>query len=250
MTLQLHQYIFILISLVLGSSIAHPQDTYVPEAGSVELKEKSKKKKARKNDASLPMVLMIGDSISLGYTGGVRTSLAGKANVLHNPGNSQGTTHTLNQLDEWLAMQDWDVIHFNLGLHDLKRVKVAGTAENSNDPNDPYQADIATYTKNLERIVTKLKATDAKLIFATTTPFPSGVRPYRDPADAKIYNAAALKIMQAHAIPVNDLHALVLPDLDTLQKPNNVHFQKAGSAKMAAQVAAYIDQSLTMPSSN
>ncbi len=77
----------------------------------------------------------------MGYTRSVQQKLTGKANIIHNPGNSQGTTHTLNKLDEWLDLQDWDVIHFNLGLHDLKRVKVAGTSQNSNDPNDPYQAD-------------------------------------------------------------------------------------------------------------
>ena len=224
-------------------SVAFCQGDYVPEKGSVERK-KSKKRKQSQVDAQLPMVLILGDSISIGYTKGVKKALIGKANVIHNPGNSQGTTHTLKNVDKWLEMQKWDVIHFNLGLHDLKRVKVAGTSENSNDPSDPSQADLKTYTTNMQEIVGKLKGSGAKLIFATTTPYPAGVSPYRDPADPAKYNAAAITIMKANNIPVDDLYALVLPKLAEVQKPKNVHFNPAGSALLAKQVTEMISAAL------
>ena len=67
----------------------------------------------------LPRVLLIGDSISIGYTLPVRELLKGKANVHRIPGNGGPTTNGLKNLDEWLAGK-WDVIHFNFGLHDLK----------------------------------------------------------------------------------------------------------------------------------
>lgn len=232
----------ILIALFAFCSLGFAQDTYVPEEGSVETK-KRKKQEEVKIDPNLPMVLILGDSISIGYTPGVQQALKGKANVIHNPGNSQGTTHTKKKIDQWLKMQDWDVIHFNLGLHDLKRVK-ADSGKNSDDPNDPYQADLATYTTNLEEIVGKLKASGAKLIFATTTPYPAGVSPLRIPEDAAKYNAAALGIMKKNTIPVNDLHGLVLPKLEEVQKPKNVHFWPEGSALMAKQVANSIDEAL------
>lgn len=228
----------LLFTLLALCSIAFGQDNYIPEGGSVE--ETQKKKKKSKVDDSLPMVLILGDSISIGYTGGVKKALKGKANVIHNPGNSQGTTHTKANVDKWLKMQKWDVIHFNLGLHDLKHVKVAGTSKNSDDPNDPYQADLQTYTTNMEVIVGKLKGSGAKLIFATTTPYPAGVSPYRDPADSAKYNAAAVAIMKKNDIPVNDLYALVLPESAEIQKPKNVHFKPAGSALMANQVTERI----------
>lgn len=226
------------------SSFCFAQGTYVPEEGSIEEKQKKGQKKL-KVDKNLPMVMILGDSISMGYTGHVRSALKGKANVIHNPGNSQGTTHTLANVDSWLKLQEWDVIHFNLGLHDLKRVKVAGTAENSNDPNDPFQADLATYSANLTKIVKKLKTSNAKLIFATTTPFPSGVKPYRDPADVVKYNAAALKVMKENNVPVNDLHGLVVGKLDKLQKAKNVHFKGAGSKLMGAEVAKKVQAVLS-----
>ena len=216
----------------------------IPEEGSAELSKKHRKQTPVKLDPNLPQVLIIGDSISIGYTGLVRSQLKGKANVIHNPGNAAGTTRGLEKLQEWLGDTPWDIIHFNWGLHDLKHVKKAGGSENSNDPNDPQQADLKTYTANLKALVKQLKSTEAKLIFASTTPYPNGVKPCRLPEDAVNYNAAALKIMKANNIQVNDLYSLVLPKLKTLQKPKNVHFKPEGSQVLADQVAAMIQAAL------
>ena len=46
-------------------------------------------------DAELPKVLIIGDSISIGYTPYVKELLAGKAIVKHNPGNAEDTVKGL-----------------------------------------------------------------------------------------------------------------------------------------------------------
>tara|TARA_R110002096_G_scaffold161339_4_gene327864 strand:- start:643 stop:1587 length:945 start_codon:yes stop_codon:yes gene_type:complete len=233
-----------LFSILLAGNAVSQEKKYVPEDGSAELVKKKRGKKASPIDPSLPNVLIIGDSISMGYTSKVIEAMAGKANVMHSPGNSQGTTNGLANIDSWLEPMKWDVIHFNFGLHDLKRVTEAGTSSNSNDPDDPYQADAKTYAANLKEIVVRLKKTEATLIFATTTPFPAGVKPFRSPDDAGNYNTAALKIMKKNGIEVNDLYALVLPDLATLQKPVNVHFQAEGSQIMADAVAKRIGQSL------
>lgn len=216
--------------------------TYIPEEGSHELTKKHRKQKPVEMDAHLPNVMIIGDSISIGYTGQVRAQLKGKANVIHNPGNAAGTTLGLEKMQEWLGDTKWDVIHFNWGLHDLKHVTESG--KNSNNPADPQQADLATYTANLKVLVKQLKATGSKLIFATTTPYPKGVKPCRLPEDAPKYNAAAMKIMKANNIEVNDLYSLALPKLKTLQRRRNVHFEKEGSKVLADQVAAKIESAL------
>ncbi len=63
--------------------------------------------------AGLPRVLLIGDSISIGYTVPVRKLLEGKANV-HRPRTNCGpTTRGVQAIDEWLGDGKWDVIHFN-----------------------------------------------------------------------------------------------------------------------------------------
>ncbi len=194
----------------------------------------------------LPNVLLLGDSISMGYTKFVQELLQGKANVqrpLNAKGhfeNCQGTTHGLQHIDSWLGDTKWDVIHFNFGLHDLKHVDPI-TGKNSKKPEDPQQADLKTYKKNLTKIVKKLKATNAKLIFATTTPFPDKPGgPLRRADQPEKYNKVALKIMKKNDIVINNLYSFTLPRLAELQPPKNVHFTKEGSKALAGRVAEKI----------
>ena len=235
-----------LVAVVILGAVNGFAQPYIPEEGSAELSGNSREQRPAKVDSNLPNVLIIGDSISIGYTGVVSSKLAGKANVIHNPGNGEGTKLGLEKLQEWLGDTKWDVIHFNWGLHDLKHVK-ADTGKSSNDPNDPRQSELETYTANLETLVKQLKSTGAKLIFATTTPFPAGVKPCRFPEDAVRYNAAALGVMRANDIQVNDLYHLVLPKLNALQKRRNVHFNQEGSKVLGEQVADVIQAALGEP---
>lgn len=199
-------------------------------------------------DPKLPNVLLIGDSISIGYHLPARELLAGKANVFRpvnaktgQADNCSDTSKGVASLDEWLAMQQkWDVIHFNWGLHDIKHVK-PGTSEVSPDPAHPTLRTLAEYEANLETIVGKLKATGAKLIFCTTTPVAPGTNsPFRSNEDVERYNAAAVKIMAAHGIEVDDLYAFAKPQLKKIQLPKNVHFTPSGSKALASQVVKTI----------
>lgn len=226
---------FLFCFLLISFSFA---ETYTPEEGSDELLKNKKVKIPY--DKNLPDVLIIGDSISIGYTPFVAQLLKGKANVIHNPGNSQGTTNGLQQLSSWIGDKKWAVIHFNFGLHDLKHVKEPGTSKNSNSFDDPQQADLATYTKNLSIITESLKKTGSPLIFATTTPYPDGVKPARKPADAVAYNEKALEIMKKNEVAINDLYNHILPHLKKLQRPKNVHFSAEGSLFLARKVAKEI----------
>lgn len=240
----------ILLAVICFAGFVSAAGEYAPEAGSAELSKKGRKAKAQKvqMDPSLPNVLIIGDSISIGYTPYVTKILSGKANVIHNQSNAQGTTFGREKLAEWLGNTKWAVIHFNWGLHDLKHVKAAGTSQNSNDPKDPYQADLPHYEENMKVLVRQLKATGAKLIFATTTPYPAGVNPSRKPEDAVKYNKVALNIMKENGIKINDLYSLALPRMGELQKPVNVHFTDKGSEELAKQVVESILKELGQPS--
>jgi acyl-CoA thioesterase-1 len=160
--------------------------------------------------------------------------------------NCAGTTNGVKHVERWLALEGggWDVVHFNFGLHDLKRVD-AKTGKASGNPKDPRQAEPAAYGKQLRAIVAALKKTRAKLVFATTTPVPpGGVRPHRDPEDPPRYNAIARTIMEEHGVAVNDLHAFALPRLKKIQQPVNVHFTKDGSRLLGEEVARHIRKAL------
>jgi acyl-CoA thioesterase-1 len=235
--------------LIFGSAImvmAQPPETKKDPAPA--------KKAAPKNDAmtpitdtpGLPRVLLIGDSISIGYTLPVRELLRGKANV-HRVLTNCGPTKNVKVLDSWLDDKrtggaKWDVIHFNFGLHDVKYADEKGTLIQVTDTGKP-QVSPEDYEKNLREIVGKLKATGARLIWCSTTPVPEGAKG-RVPGDEVKYNAIALKIMKEHNIAVDDLYTFALPKLDMIQKKADVHFSDAGSKELASQVVSTIEAAL------
>ncbi len=187
--------------------------------------------------AGLPRVLLIGDSISMGYTLGVRARLAGRANVHRPLENCGDTARGVSSLDKWLGNGKWDVIHFNFGLHDLKYLDAAGKLA---APDRGQQvASLERYEANLRAIVARLKGTGAKLVFATTTPVPAGSEG-RVQDDSIRYNAAAVRVMRELGVAINDLHAFVVPRQAELQRPANVHFSDAGSAQLADAVTKAI----------
>jgi hypothetical protein len=176
----------------------------------------------------LPRVLLIGDSISVGYTIPVREALAGKANV-HRPKDNCGPTiRGLEKLDEWLGKGRWDVIHFNFGLHDLRYIE------------GQHQVPIEQYEKNLRQITDRLKQTGAALVWCSTTPVPDGCEPGRKAGDEVAFNAVAKKTMDENHIPIDDLCSFARPRLKELQQPKNVHFTAEGSKVLAGQVAGTI----------
>lgn len=198
------------------------------------------------DDKNRPQVLIIGDSISLGYTPVLQGMLYGKVDITRpaNDGggwiNCEGTKKGVELIDDWLALGEFDVIHFNFGLHDLKHVDPE-TGRNSNDPSHPQQSTVAEYEENLRSIVAKLKASGATLIFATTTPFPDKPGgPLRRADQPEKYNHVALQIMSENEIQVNDLHGFTLPRMEELLLPNNVHFRPTANLQLADQVANQI----------
>ncbi len=135
--------------------------------------------------AHTPKVLIIGDSISIGYFEPTCQLLQGRAEIHHNPGNAAHIANGLARLDEWLGGTRWDVIHFNHGLHDLKYMDEKGDLTETSA--GTQQIPIEQYAQNLEKLTERLKKTGATLIFATTTPVPEGSLG-RIQADAKRYN--------------------------------------------------------------
>lgn len=195
-----------------------------------------KKKKRRPNpayakitdDPQFSRALLIGDSISIGYTVAVRQELKGKVNLHRIPTNGGPTSRGLENIDRWLGDKKWDVIHFNWGLHDLKYL------------DKKKQVPLDQYEKNLQTLVKRLKQTNAKLIWCNTTPVPLGVSPPRKNEDVLEYNQVAGKVMKEHGIPTNNLYSFAQKRLKKIQRPRNVHFTPEGSKILAKPVARAI----------
>lgn len=214
-------------------------------------KEKDGSKQNTQKDAALPRVLIIGDSISIGYTKPTIELLKGTANVERVKANCGDTKRGLQDLERWLGKTDWDVIHFNWGLHDLcYRHPDSKTQGHRDKVNGTISVPLDQYEKNLEALVKQLEKTGATLIWATTTPVPEG-EAGRVVGDDLKYNQVAAKIMQQHGIKINDLHQLASGfDASLWAGPGNVHFKQAGSDKLAQQVAKEIKAALPANAKN
>lgn len=183
----------------------------------------------------LPRVLLIGDSISIGYTLDVRKRLAGKANVHRIPQNGGATEVGLDKIDAWLGGKPWDVIHFNFGLHDAKYVSETG-----------QRASREQYVANLRTLVSRMKQTGAKLIFATTTPVPDGgvLSPTRRFDSVEERNKLAIALMAEEGVAIDDLYAVVAADMEKLRRPKDLHFNAEGYKRLGKAVAASVENTL------
>jgi|GEM_PF-977758 len=174
-------------------------------------------------------VLLIGDSISIGYTNPVRGFLSGIATVTRNAGNAQHTGVGLANLEDWLGDETWDVIHFNWGLWDLAR---------RNSPN--VTITLEQYEANLNLLVTQLKATNARLVWANTTYVPENEN-IRQFGDDLLYNAVAARVMAQQGVPINDLNTLTRSfPVSYFLAPGDVHYTATGYSLIGQQVAESI----------
>jgi lysophospholipase L1-like esterase len=178
------------------------------------------------DDPKLPRVLLIGDSVSRGYTLAARKALAGKANVHRAPENCGPTANGLKKLDVWLGDGKWDVIHFNFGIHDRRTPP-------------------AQYEQRLEAIVERLQRSGAKLVWASTTPVPPDTKDGPAAAAAIVErNAIAARVMVEHGVAMDDLFFGITPHLAKVQNPKDVHFNGEGYELLGRQVATSIEAAL------
>jgi hypothetical protein len=198
-----------------------------------------------KDDPALPNVLLIGDSISIGYTVDVRKNLKGKADVFRLPTNGQASDFGLQNLDKWLGDRKWDVIHFNWGLWDICYRHPDSKEQGHRDKiNGKLSVTPEQYRENLEKIVARLKESGAELIWCATTPVPEG-EVGRKVGDEIAYNRIAAEIMRKHGVATNDLHTHALKKLPGIAlKEGDVHFTAAGNAQLSEKVAETISARL------
>ena len=174
------------------------------------------------DDPKLPRVLLIGDSVSRGYTLPVRKALAGKANVHRAPANCGPTASGLKNIEVWLGDGKWDLIHFNFGIHDR------------NTPVDDY-------AQRLTQLIERMEKTGAKLMWGSTTPIPDDLAKKQTAASIVERNQVAALLMEKHGIATDDLFAAITPHLAEMQNPNDVHFNTKGYDFLGATVAKAIE---------
>ena len=158
----------------------------------------------------MPRVLILGDNFYLNLTNSAVQEFKERAQVVHaNPGDS---SYALAHLDELLGKDKWSVIYFNFGIADLcyKHPNLKGVRALSKAAGGVRVSSPELYDKNLNEIVPRLKATGAKIIWASSIPpvSPGGGFINYDPGSEVEYNKIAAKVMAAQSVTVNDMQLL------------------------------------------
>ncbi len=126
----------------------------------------------------------------------------------------------------------WDVIQFNVGLHDLKYMD----GERMDTKSGKQVSSLGDYEGNLREIIPYIRkiAPEAKVIFATTTPVPEGGNG-RVAGDAVRFNKVAADVLKDYPdVIVNDLYALTKPNQpEWWTRPGDVHFNAEGRKAQA-----------------
>lgn len=181
-------------------------------------------------------VFLIGDSIAAGYAEWVRELLVDTATVDLRPENGEDSRNVLSRAQHWLEGKRFDVIHFNCGLHDLKRPHGSGS----------IQVPLSEYEVNLGRMVAFLGQYAEILIWARTTPVFDGQpapqkRFDRFNRDVDEYNRVADRVMTESNVLINDLHgAIIQAGMGKCISKDGVHMTEFGYQVLGTRVASVI----------
>lgn len=151
-------------------------------------------------------VLLLGDSIRMGYDKYVKEALKDVAEVVYPSANCEFAQYLLRHLEMWVKSleldETLDVIHWNAGLWDTLR---------------NYDEDCLTspevYREFINRCCKKLRRffPNAKIIFATSTPVVEhrfSPDSFRLNKDVREYNKIAVEECLKYGFEIDDLYAV------------------------------------------
>lgn len=137
-----------------------------------------------------PDVLIIGDSISIGYTKYLR-KMNPNIDFVHSPCNAMSSDYTRDNIHDWIELRpNWSAILFNNGLWDIADWVVV--------PPERYK-------NNLRAISNVIKLHTLNPFFVLSTYVPPFNRNRRN-SDVLLYNELAKTVMLAKDIQVIDLY--------------------------------------------
>jgi len=196
---------------------------------------------------STKKIALIGDSVRTGYQPDVINNLVQKAQVWGPEDDQLNTIDILQNLPVWLRDNNFDIIHINSGLNDLRTLD--------------YQVNenlipLEFYAKNVERIIKLINrySPGSVIVWATTTPvadknydeFHKNSQEYRMKNDDVIkYNDASVKIINRLGIALNDLYTYLMSgDPESIMLEDGVHFNIYGTQLIAERITGVIEKIL------
>ena len=180
-------------------------------------------------------VVLLGDSIRMGYGTVVAQNLSDVFTVWQPDDNCRYAQYTYQHLsdDEWAGwatqVKESDIIHWNNGLWDVNHWFEDG-------PMTPLEF----YVDTMVRIAMLLRQRSKVVIFATTTPV-RDTNPTITNDEITLYNQTLIPELQKLGIVINDLHSLVSADIPRyILASDHIHLTEEGVSLCAAQVEKVI----------
>ena len=190
-------------------------------------------------------IILLGDSIRMGYDKYAKMALEGVAEVYSPEENCRFTQYMLRFIHKWVGDsgfgEDTDLVHFNVGLWDVIQIMY-------DEPITP----IDVYEQYLHRICKRIRecCPKAKIVFATSTPIHQANYEsvkhefWRSNETIKAYNAVAVKVMKEHGIEVNDLYALMEGAQDHYFSDRTHYYTKDATEVMTGRVLQVIEEQI------
>lgn len=192
-------------------------------------------------------IVLIGDSIRMGYDKYVKEALSGTAEVYYPSENCRFAEYCLRYAHVWKENGEWptdvDLVHWNAGLWDVLELFGDGPLTSI----DYYAEAIARVNKRLRLIFP-----NAKIVFATSTPVlehkcsPDAMR-YNKTIDR--YNKAAIAALGGTDTLINDLYSYALSFPEEYHS-DAVHYNTPGGIEhLGGRVVALVCRELGISSS-
>jgi hypothetical protein len=207
---------------------------------------------AEKAGEAVPRVLILGDSSYNQPSQQMAKFLKGKVEIVFppiKPGEARNSSTGLVNLDVLMGEGKWDLICFNFGLGDLihrapgmKSFRVMSSEAGGVRTTDPKQ-----YAKNLTELIKRLKATGAKLVWASTTPIRKDLNGLFEIGSETKYNAIAAKVMAANRVPVIDMHSKMVTLLEAVKPQRDEPFSFGKAISIHPPLVVAICRKLALP---
>ena len=174
-------------------------------------------------------IVLIGDSIRMGYDKYVKDALSNTAEVYYTTENCRFAAYVLRFAHEWKDKGEWgsdvDLVHWNAGLWDV--IELFG---------DGPLTSLSYYEETIARIYRRLRMLfpNAKIVFATSTPvIEEKCNPdfKRHNATIEKYNEAALRALAETDTVINDLYSFMAAAPESTHS-DAVHFYTPGGTEL------------------
>lgn len=210
-------------------------------------------------------LLLLGDSIRMGYQSFVQEKLANRMNVYFPGENGRFAQYTLRSLHDWkeaLSLPEIHVIHWNNGLWDsmhlnagiaecppelagetISPANVPGKMRFDKDPLTPPEM----YRYMLIRVLNRIHQLfpKAEIIFATTTPVIEAMAAiaYRTNEEIEKYNCIARETLIPLGVRINELGKFAMSHCSNLHPEADwVHYTPQGYNLLAEEIVSFLDK--------